>query len=123
MHPWGDKPAPVNNWVFDQPVDADTHDHLATNPLILGVESALMEWTSTRSMTGRRKDGAGIRYLVRGPVGLIGSPLATAEGPWVSVNEHVKHAGLGVRCARSPSPRLKEGDFVRLLPLAANDRD
>jgi hypothetical protein len=60
----------------------------------------------------------GLRYIVRGgPIKLIGQTVTLdRKGFCGSVNQHVKHEGLGLRCARSPRPRLSEEDFLIRLP-------
>jgi formylglycine-generating enzyme required for sulfatase activity len=116
--PWGENLPPADNWSTDRPVDGPTHDHLTTNPRIVGLHSGLLEWTATRTKLGYGTDGPGLRYLVRGgSQKLIASPLLVNDaGPWASVNEYVWQPIMGVRCARSSQPRLEVDDFIQPAP-------
>jgi hypothetical protein len=116
QYTWGDSPPPANNWDFDQPVGAFAYDQLDTQPPITGLCSGVLEWTMTRTLIGKEREAMpGQRYVVYGgPAFHIDQNVQV--GKWVSVNEYMADRGLGLRCARSPGPRLKEEDFIARLP-------
>jgi hypothetical protein len=110
--PWGEDLPPAENWDFERPPGGNTYDRLTTDPQITGLYSGVLEWTTTRTRVAIGSDGRpGFRFVVRGgPAELI--PLAVPVGAWASVNEYRSDPGIGVRCARSIAPRLKEEDFL-----------
>lgn len=116
--PWGEDLPPADNWATDRPVDGPTHDHLTIMPQMVGLHSGLLEWTATRTKLGYGTDGPGLRYLVRGgSQRLIANALLVNDaGPWASVNEYVHQPIMGVRCTRSPHPRLQANDFIESVP-------
>jgi eukaryotic-like serine/threonine-protein kinase len=119
-HSWGSDPPQADNWNPDRPVGATTHDRLITNPAITALDSSLLEWTSTRSpLTGVKDLRPGLRYIVRGgPTAMLANAdaLNVDRGLSVVSQEEEKNLSLGVRCARSPAPRLSRDDFVLELP-------
>jgi hypothetical protein len=114
-HPWGDRPPPADNWDVNRPVDAESHDRLTILPRVQGLSSGVLEWTMTRTFVGFGGDGRpGLRYVVRGgPETLL--QHAGPVGPWASVNQYTTEPVLGLRCARSPAPRIHPQDFVKAL--------
>jgi formylglycine-generating enzyme required for sulfatase activity len=114
-YPWGNSPPPADNWQ-PRPVDAATHDRLETAPPITGLYSSLLEWTATRTRLGVGSDTRpGLRFIVRGgPSHLISTVFPLAQ--WSSVNQYASRRALGVRCARSPRPRLNAMDVISRLP-------
>jgi hypothetical protein len=123
--PWGHGLPTDAFSAFDQPVGSVKDDKLERDPSIRGLSSGVLEWTMTRDLSGPIGDGGpGLRYIVRGgPLRLINEYLVLDKLKHQgSVAQHVYRAGTGVRCARSPGPRLKPGDFLTPLHLRSARR-
>jgi hypothetical protein len=116
-YPWGNTSPPADNWDFSRPLGVETHDRLTTDRRIRGLTSGVFEWTQTHTLLGCPDEGIFAKcFVVRG-----GPPEKITNafplGPfWASVHEVRRPPGVGVRCARSPKPRLTPDDFLARLP-------
>jgi|GEM_PF-2823753 len=132
--PWGDKISPLEAWTYG-PVDDHALDRvtLGDQPPIIGLFSNVAEWTSSRLLPypGAAEEHPDSLdsplYVVRGGGWSVvhGNPdLTEAEvGAWgrIGLPPLSARRGLGVRFARSATPRLNAEDFPGLPEESSGD--
>ncbi len=127
--PWGDD-ALDTSWAL-APAGVPAADSLLSNPAVRGLYSNIAEWTDSKMSYYPAQIAKGLRTsehfadarIVRGGSLNVmdGKPDANSDdvrGPRMRYAQPANtwKPGLGFRCARSTTPRLKPDEFEQIIP-------